>query len=311
MSRLLAYLHEEEGERPAVIIVPGGGYAMVAIGEGELVAKRFYELGYQAFVLTYTTTCFSPEPLGLQPLRDLSRAVSCVAKGAADYGVSPGKISLCGFSAGANLCANLAVHAGEEVLLADGGSDGSNRPGAVMLCYPVISDEEDLIHRDSFTALCGQESTKADWDYFSAEKHVSEKTPLVFLWHTAEDELVPAANSLRMAEACRRCGVPFELHIFPRGPHGLSVATEEWARGEYGADYPMDQFFAKMQYCIDRELPPPAPFDALHLPKGTDYREVFRSMPKDYLKTEPNPHAAVWPELADRWLQDVFQEAEK
>lgn len=275
---------------------------MVAIGEAELVAKRFYEMGYQAFVLSYTTTCFQPEPLRLRPLRDISRAVAMIRRDAGLLSMDAGKIALCGFSAGGNLCANLAVHFDDPALCADGGKNGLNRPDAVILCYPVITNEEGDAHDDSFRSLCGAGSSRNEWSYFSAEKHVKENTPPIFLWHTATDEMVPVQNSFRMAMACQAHQIPYEMHIFPEGPHGYSLANEEWAAGKYGDDYCMEQFFLMMQYFIDHEMEPPAPFNTMHLPKGTDYREVFRSSPKDYLNTKANPHVAIWPELAQRWL---------
>lgn len=303
---IVPYLHEDRIRRPAVIVVPGGGYVMPAIGEGEIVAEKFYEMGYQAFVLTYTTACFQPKALGLQPLLDISRAVACVRRRADAMDILPDQIALCGFSAGGNLCAALAVHYSDTCLLKDE-SCGDNRPNAVILCYPVITDEEPWAHKDSFLTLCGGDSTKEHWDFFSAEKHVVMQMPPVFLWHTATDETVPAENSYIMAKACQAAKVPYELHIFPDGPHGYSLATEEWAAGEYGDDYPMNQFFAQMQDYIDRgeELPPP--FHTLRLPKGTNYREIFRNTPKEYLNTPANPHVAVWPSLADRWLKMTFE----
>ena len=306
LPNIVTYLHEDGEERQAVIVVPGGGYVMVAIGEGELVARKFYEMGYQAFVLTYTTSCFQSKPLGLQPLQDISRAVACIRKNAADYHVIPNQIALCGFSAGANLCATLAVHFNDPVLQMGVDEDSSCRPDAVILSYPVITDEEGFAHRDSFLTLCGADSTKQDWDYFSAEKHVTENTPPVFLWHTATDETVPVENSYLMAKACQAKGILYEMHIFPKGPHGYSLANEEWAAGEYGDDYPMNQFFMQMQYYIDNELELPAPFNAIQLPKGTDYREVFRNQPKDYLITKADPHVAIWPVLADQWLKSIL-----
>lgn len=307
LPNIVTYLHEDNEERPAIIVVPGGGYVMAAIGEGEIVAKKFYELGYQVFVLSYTTTCFQQKPLGLQPLKDISRAVAHVRQMSSDYHVRPAQIALCGFSAGGNLCASLAVHFDDPFLQTQTDTEMNCRPDAVILSYPVITDEEGVSHKDSFLALCGADSAQREWDYFSAEKHVSEKTPPIFLWHTATDELVPVENSYLMAKACQEKKVPYELHIFPDGNHGYSLATEEWAAGEYGDDYPMNQFFMQMQYYIDHEMEMPAPFDALHLPKGTDYREVFRNTPKDYLQNmKADPHVAIWPELADRWLRKVL-----
>ena len=296
---LTAYLHDDAVLRPAVLIVPGGGYVMPAIGESEPVANRFFAMGYQAFVLTYTTTCFLPVALDKQPLKDLSRAVALVREKAAVWRVHPRKVALCGFSAGGHLCATLAVHHDDEALAADA---GVNRPDAVVLCYPVITASEAYCHKDSFRMLCGASPDSSALAYFSAERQVTSATPPVFLWHTADDETVPLENTLCMAQACRKAGVPCEMHIFESGPHGYSVADEAWAAGEYGDDYAMNQFFTQMQYMLDSGKPLPAPFDAMTLPAGTDFRAFFRSQPKEYLKGQANPHVALWATLADSWL---------
>lgn len=301
---LTAYLHEDEEIRPAMLIVPGGAYMMPAIGEAEPVADRFYRMGYQAFVLTYTTTCFRPVTLMKQPLKDLSRAVTTVRQKALPWRVNPHRLALCGFSAGGHLCATLAVQYRDAEL------EENNRPDAVLLCYPVITAEPAYSHKDSFRVLCGENSDSDAQEYFSVERHVASDTPPIFLWHTATDETVPVENTLCMERACRMAGVPCEMHIFESGPHGFSVADEAWARGDYGDDYAMDQFFAQMQYCIDNGQPMPAPFQALQLPKGTDYRQVFRNQPKEYLNNKANRNVAVWPVLADNWLRSRFEAQE-
>ena len=108
VPNLMSYLHEDREEtRACVLVVPGGGYAVVSPTEGEIVAKRFYEKGYQTFVLTYTTNLLGNEPLRLQPLQDVSRAVRYLRKHAEQFGIDAKKLVLCGFSAGAHLCGSL------------------------------------------------------------------------------------------------------------------------------------------------------------------------------------------------------------
>lgn len=309
IPEITAYLHEEDEEvRPAFVIVPGGGYRMVAYGEGDIVARKFYEKGYNAFVVSYTIAMFEPIALGLQPLKDLARAVSYIRKHADELRIDPGKVSVCGFSAGGHLSASLAVHYDDERIRECAAyPDTEIRPDAVLLCYPVITSEKTFAHMDSFTALLGTEPAEAELEYMSVEKHVRPQTPPAFLWNTATDELVPMENACLFAKACKKNGVPFELHVFQDGPHGYSLADEEWASGEYGGEYTMKQWFAHLQYYIDRELELPAPFQELKLPKGTDYREMFCGSPKDYLKGKANPCVAVWPELADHWLNALYE----
>ena len=111
VPNLTAYLHEEaDGPRPCMIVVPGGAYSFASIREGQPVAERFYGMGYNAFVLTYTCNPLRMEPLRLQPLRDLARAVRLLRKEADRLEIDPDRIAVCGFSAGGHLTASLAVH---------------------------------------------------------------------------------------------------------------------------------------------------------------------------------------------------------
>ena len=110
-----------------------------------------------------------------------------------------------------------------EVLQID---DGMNRPDAMILCYPVITSGE-FAHRGSINNLLGGEADEKLLHEVSLEHHVSEKTPPAFIWHTLNDSIVPAENSLLFANALRKRNIPFELHIYPEGPHGLSLATKE------------------------------------------------------------------------------------
>lgn len=310
IPNLTAYLHEDE-IRPAFIVVPGGGYRMVAVAEGEIVAKKFYEKGYNVFVLSYTIAMFEDIRLHLQPLKDLSRAVTYVRRHAEEFQIASDRLTVCGFSAGGHLCGSLAVHYMEPEIRPEGEYEGiSNRPDTVILSYPVITSGK-YAHEDSFHVLLGESPSEEEREYMSLEKHVKKDTPPVFLWHTVTDELVPVENSYLFAEACKKEGVSYEMHLFRQGPHGYSLADEEWASGEYGGDYVMNQWFAYMQYYIDNELEIPAPFNEVKLPKGTDYREMYRNSPKDYLKGTANPAVAVWPELADAWLRGIYEEWKK
>ena len=101
---------------------------------------------------------------------------------------------------------------------------------AVLLGYPVISAAAGLAHAGSFEHLCGHYPlTAAEEEQFSCDRLVRDDTPPTFLWHTAADKTVPVANSLRYAEALAAHGVPFELHVYPFGWHGLSTADDETA----------------------------------------------------------------------------------
>ena len=202
LPNITAYLHEDEQMRPAMIVVPGGGYAMVSPTEGEIVAKKFYHAGYQAFVLTYTTNMFRVKALGKQPLKDISRAVRYIRKHAGELKTIENMVVCCGFSAGAHVVGSLAVHYQDEELKSESFKEMSNRPDAVLLSYPVITTGE-YAHKDSFELLLGPEPTKELLVWASLEKQVSSDTPPTFLWQTLTDDLVPVENSILYAKACR------------------------------------------------------------------------------------------------------------
>ncbi|MDR2134125.1 MAG: alpha/beta hydrolase, partial [Treponema sp.] len=200
----------------------------------------FSERGWRPYILRYTTG----ENLGTAPLREAAEAVRQLRERAAAAG-EKGPVVLCGFSAGGHLAASLGVHWNNAAVFPDAASRGLQRPDALVLCYPVISAGV-FAHRESMERLTGSVSSngKADGsvsadgmaggDFFSLEKHAGPDTPPAFIWHTASDELVPVQNSLLFAEALLRGGVPVELHVFPRGPHGLSLATPEVDEPEAG-----------------------------------------------------------------------------
>ena len=202
--------------RASIIICPGGAYNHLSQREGEPVARAFEGMGLNAEVLKYRVREAGDDPLGLVPVRQLSEAIAEMRNR------NPGiPVFACGFSAGGHLAATLGVHWRRLDLC---------RPDGLILCYPVITAEKTLCNAESFRNIAREE----EQCFFSLEKHVTSDTPPAFLWHTASDESVPVENSLLFASALRRAGVTFELHVYPYGKHGLSLATEEVAQPENG-----------------------------------------------------------------------------
>ncbi|WEG13708.1 alpha/beta hydrolase [Pullulanibacillus sp. KACC 23026] len=305
---ITSYIHEDDKVRPAMIVVPGGGYSVVSPTEGELVAMEFYQKGYNAFVVTYTTNLLRTTPLKFQPLKDLSKAVVFVRKQAELFCINPDKVAVCGFSAGGHLTGSLAVHYdAEELVLGEEYAGIRNRPNAVILSYPVITSG-DFAHKDSFIALLGEEASQEELDYMSLEKQVTDQTPPVFIWHTVSDETVPVENSYLFAESCKNHGVPFEHHVFGNGPHGLSLANTDWATGNYGQDYTLNQVYETMQYLVDHGLDLPSPFNRLGpVPKGTDVKEILRLKSKENRQDlKPDEGIAIWPTLVHNWLKKTW-----
>lgn len=236
---LEAYPLEGATNAGTVLVCPGGGYAMRAAHEGITIAQRFNELGFHAFVVHYSVAPHRHP----QPLRDVARALRMIRQGGANWQVDPHRIAVCGFSAGGHLTASLGVHHHHAVLQADSQQDQqSSRPDALILCYPVIS-AGDFRHEGSFTNLLGPDATSAQRQEMSLELQVGPHTPPTFLWHTAEDAAVPVENSLLFASALSRHRIPFELHVYPHGRHGVGLSPEdahvatwsilcgEWLRG--------------------------------------------------------------------------------
>lgn len=289
------YIHEDDIVRPCILITPGGGYCIVSPSEGEIVAKKFYDMGYQAAVVTYTTNLLMSAPLDKQPMMDLMRAIRYVRKNAESLKVN--KIILCGFSAGAHAVGTVGVHFDE---IEDKKYPGiSGRPDALILSYPVITSGE-YAHRDSFNALLGFTPAKEDLDYMSLEKHVSENTPPCFIWQTATDELVPVKNSYLFANALQEHHIPYSLHIFSKGPHGLSLADETWANEEFGEPYTLEQTFALMKAVEDDLIPLPDEVKQMLL----NQKAMFTGE-VEHQKGSVWDEVKVWPELADEWFKGL------
>lgn len=218
---LAAYILDNKPSRGAILICPGGGYAGTSEREGEPIAFRFAAAGYHTFVLYYSV---APDKHPM-PLRDVTRAMCIIRDNAKKWGINENKIAVMGFSAGAHLAGSLATLWNEEYLSdVPGMKPGKNRPNAAVLCYPVITGGE-FREEGSFKNLtCGDEKLAEE---MSLEKRVSADTPPTFLWHTVSDEIVPVENSLLFANALRKNNVPFEMHIYPEGPHGLATSDAE------------------------------------------------------------------------------------
>lgn len=227
---LYTYAMEESPElpgskkRPAVVICPGGAYRFKSDREAEIVAMRYLSKGVQAFVLQYSVAP-SRYP---SAMLELASAVAYVRTHAKEYYVDPEKIVIAGFSAGGHLCACLGNLWDEPVIsqvLGEQYQAQEWKPDGMILSYPVITMGE-FTHEESRELLLGEDFTQDMVEKTSMEKRVSEKTVPAFLWHTQEDESVPVENSLEFAAALRKNKVPFELHIYEIGPHGLSLCDD-------------------------------------------------------------------------------------
>jgi len=216
----------------AVIICPGGGYKILAYDwEGTDIAKWFNSKGITAFVLKYRLPN-SPSLIKPQwaPLQDAQRAIRIVRKEAKKWNINPTQIGVMGFSAGGHLASSLGTHF-EENTLEDSYSNPINqisaRPDFMILVYPVITFDEKYYHAGSKNALIGENATKKVIHYFSNNLQVTKKTPPTFLVHSADDDAVPYQNSTLFFEALQTYTIPSELHLYPKGGHGYSLALKK------------------------------------------------------------------------------------
>lgn len=220
----------DEGPRPCVVICPGGAYSFLAENwEGERTAMAYSAAGFNAVVVNYTTY-----PGGVFPcqLKQVAKAISICRQNSERWQINPEQIAVLGFSAGGHLAASIStLWNSAAVFTADEISKQEHRPNATILCYPVIVSG-DKAHTPSIQSLigCTEESNRELWNFVSLEERVNCDTPPAFIWHTVDDTDVPVENSIYYAEALRKDNIPFELHLYPNGGHGMQLATENIVR---------------------------------------------------------------------------------
>ena len=208
---------------PAVVIFPGGGYYYVTYkGEGTDFAAFLNKHGYSAFVVKYRVGPHGyKHPVMLQ---DGLRAMRYARYHAAKYNIMPDRIGVMGSSAGGHLASTVMTHFdyGKKDA-ADPIERVSSRPDFGILCYPVITMGK-FTHPGTRKCLLGAKPSPEDMEFLSSEKQVKKETPPCFLWHTSNDKIVPVENSLFFAAALREHKIPFEMHVYPQGGHGMGLA---------------------------------------------------------------------------------------
>ncbi len=270
---LTTYILDDSAEmlagkkRPAVLVCPGGAYMNCSDREGEPVALRFASMGYHAFVLRYSVygegkregfpDLSKPLPVKEHsqypaPMREIGQSLKIIREHGEDWLVDADRIAICGFSAGAHNCAMYETNWNRPVIYEYLKTEPEKiRPAAVILGY-TLSDYLYMnemaekqgpmalgLFEASNTSFLGEAEPSDDrLDLVSPARHVTEQTPPTFLWATAGDNLVPVQHSIRMAHALADHGVPFELHIFEEGDHGLALADQTSAavRSQINAD---------------------------------------------------------------------------
>lgn len=279
-------------KRGAVLICPGGAYLYCSDREGEPIAMAFLNMGYHVFVLRYAVynenkgqntfdqiipdlskpwvekDCRHP-----QPMRDIGKAMVCIREHAEEWLVDTDNIALCGFSAGAHNCAMYSVYYNKPIITDYLGIDaGGIRPVATVLAY-MLSDYVDLIHSESTSNALFISSIKAymgELESITDEQAtevspcrlVNESTPPMFLWATAGDHLADPIHTIKMAEALCRHHIPYEVHIFEEGQHGLCLGTQATASVKNELDENVENWIHLADKWLKKRM-------ALEIPDGT------------------------------------------
>lgn len=227
-TKLVTYIQEYSPDmkidkRPLILLCPGGGYGRTSDREAESMALQFMAMGYHAAILRYS--CAPAQyPTALL---ELASCVALLRGNASEWHIDPEKIIVQGCSAGGHLAASYGMFWNEDFIFEELGMEGPDheflRPNGMILCYPVITSGE-FAHRGSFENLLGEREESLG-EKMSLERQVNQNTPPTFIWHTFEDESVPVENSLLLVSALRKEKIPTEFHMYPRGGHGLALAT--------------------------------------------------------------------------------------
>mgnify|MGYP000160532486 CR=1 FL=1 len=216
-------MNQPENKRPAILVLPGGGYHMTSKREGEPIALQFLAAGYSVFKLDYSV---APDAFFPCSLFQVYTAIKMIRDNADKWAVDCDKIAVCGFSAGGHLTASCGAFWDRDFVKDAGFSDDKHKPNALVLCYPVISGGTNR-QPGSYKNLLGTENpSDSDLKYHSIELQVTESFPRSFIWHTFTDPVVPVQNSLLLASAMADKGIMFEMHIYPEGKHGLALSNQ-------------------------------------------------------------------------------------
>lgn len=209
------------GPRGTVIVAHGGGFESRTGCEGMHVAKFFSDAGFNTAILTYRLKPYSR----YDAMADMQRAIRLLRARKEELGITD-KVVAMGFSAGGMLSANCATHFdGGNPAAADPIERESCRPDAAVLGYGAFAFAglPGGFFVDPFANMTHNPfvRSKAELIYFAPEVNVTVETPPFFIWQTNSDD---PRHSFTLGQALTAVGVPFEMHLFPEGVHGLALA---------------------------------------------------------------------------------------
>ncbi len=234
IPELFVYKPTTVDKHIGVLVIPGGGYAHVAIDhEGHQVASEFARNGYTAFVLRYR---LPHEEIMLDkrigPLQDAQRAMQLIRENQKELDVDIQKLGVLGFSAGGHLASTLSTHYKKSYI--ENRAKTNLRPDFSILCYPVISMDTTITHMGSRVNLLGRSPSNEDVELFSNELQVNKTTPPTFLMSALDDKGVVVENAYRYQAALKKHGVSNEIYTYPNGGHGFGLnnktSEEKWMK---------------------------------------------------------------------------------
>lgn len=214
----------EKANGAAVLICPGGGYAVLAFDhEGNAIAKWLNDNGIAGIILKYRLPSDQiMEKKSIGPLQDAQEAMRTIRRNAADWKIDPKKIGVIGFSAGGHLASTLSTHYNEKVYQVK--DNASARPDFSVLIYPVVSFDTTITHMGSRNNLIGTNPAESEARHFSNELQITADTPPAFLVHSADDKAVPVMNSIGYFKGLQKNNISTELHVFQKGGHGYGLS---------------------------------------------------------------------------------------
>ena len=303
--RLTSYILDDSPEigvktRGGVLVCPGGGYFNCSDREAEPIAMRFAAMGYHAFVLrysVYTKNGEAPFPqlgksLPLQketahpaPVLDIGRAVLYIKSRAAEWNLNPDMLAICGFSAGGHNCAMYSVYWNKPLLCdALSAKPADLKVATAILGYPLTdyvymkewvdseaSPMDKMFFTDSNRAFLGMEISDVSdelWEEVSPARLVTKDTIPAFIWGTSEDTLVPAAHSALYSAALAKAHVPYEIHTFEKGAHGLSTADWDAAAAQDQILPDAKKWISLVKPWLDRRFAP-------ELPETSNFEDIM------------------------------------
>ncbi len=220
---------EAPGKHSCFIVCPGGGYEFLAEPEGNPIAHQLNIMGFSALVLNYRIAPYHSPAM----IADVTRAVRYARYHADKLNISPEHIGIIGFSAGGHAAITALEHFDEGAVCGDEIDSMSARPDIGVLCYPVVSLGE-TTHKGTCINFAGDRINDPDFiKKYSGECSVRADMPPVFVWHDIDDPTVPVRNSVDLAKALTEASIPYELHIFPSGKHGISLARHISGAGQW------------------------------------------------------------------------------